>query len=122
MNRIRQEENAAFAESKAVLEKGLAGVKAALKILTEYYAQDGKAHDAAEGAGAGIISLLEVVEADFSKNLAQITSDEEEASALHDQVSKENEIEKTTKEQDVKYKLKESKRLDKFSGELTADR
>jgi len=122
MDRIRGDEKATFAENKAELEKALTGVKAALKILTEYYAQDGKAHDAAEGAGAGIISLLEVVEADFSKNLAQITSDEEEASALHDQVSKENEIEKTTKEQDVKYKLKESKRLDKFSGELTADR
>merc|ERR1719189_247323 len=122
MDKIRGDEKATFAENKAELEKALTGVKAALKILTEYYAQDGKAHDAAEGAGAGIISLLEVVEADFSKNLAQITSDEEEASALHDQVSKENEIKKTTKEQDVKYKLKESKRLDKFSGELTADR
>merc|ERR1719189_3309670 len=122
MNRIRQDEKAAFAESKAVLEKGLAGVKAALKILTEYYAQDGKAHDAADGAAGGIISLLEVVEADFSKNLAQITSDEGAASAEHDQVSKENEIEKTTKEQSVKYKAKEAKDLDKFSAELSADR
>jgi len=122
MNSIRESEKASFAESKAVLEKGLAGVKAALKILTEYYAQDGKAHDAADGAAGGIISLLEVVEADFSKNLAQITSDEDAASAEHDQVSKENEIEKTTKEQDVKYKVKESKDLDKFSSELSADR
>jgi len=122
MDRIRQDEAATFAANKAELDKALAGVKAALKILTEYYAQEGKAHGAAEGAAAGIISLLEVVEADFSKNLAQITSDEEEASAEYDELSKENEIEKTTKEQDVKYKVKESKRLDKFSGELTADR
>merc|ERR1719189_2268388 len=122
MNRIRQEEKDTFIESKAVLEKGLAGIKAALKILTEYYAQDGKAHDAAEGAAGSIISLLEVVEADFSKNLAQITADEGAASAEHDQVSKENEIEKTAKEQSVKYKAKEAKDLDKFSAELIADR
>merc|ERR1711920_73392 len=101
---------------------GLGGIKAALKILNDYYAQDETAHEAAEGSAGGIISLLEVVEADFSKNLAQITSDEDAASAEHDQVSKENEIEKTTKEQDVKYKVKESKDLDKFSAELSADR
>merc|ERR1719150_2429038 len=122
MDRIRQEEADTFAANKAELEKALTGVKAALKILTEYYAQEDKAHGAAEGAAAGIISLLEVVEADFSKSLAQITSDEEEASAEYGEVSKANEIEKTTKEQDVKYKNKESKRLDKFSAELTADR
>merc|ERR1719189_883890 len=122
MNRIRQEEKDTFIESKAVLEKGLAGIKTALKILTEYYAQDGKAHDAAEGAAGSIISLLEVVEADFSKNLAQITADEGAASAEHDQVSKENEIEKTAKDQSVKYKAKEAKDLDKFSAELSADR
>jgi len=119
---IRQAEKAAFDQSKADLDKGLAGVKAALKILTEYYAKDGKAHEAAEGAGGGIITLLEVVEADFSKNLAQITSDEETAIAEYEQVSKENEIEKTTKEQDVRYKNKESKDLDKTSSELSADR
>merc|ERR1712083_388517 len=31
-------------------------------------------------------------------------------------------IEKTAKSQDVRFKMKESKRLDKFSNELTADR
>merc|ERR1719150_2443415 len=122
LDRIREEEKATFDDSKAALDKGLAGVKAALKVLTEYYAKDDKAHDAADGAGAGIISLLEVVEADFSKNLAQITSDEEAAVAEYEQVTKDNEIEKTTKVQDVKYKAKESKDLDKFSSELSADR
>jgi len=122
MDQLRQREKAAFAESKAELEKGLTGVKAALKILNEYYAREDKAHEAAEGAAGGIISLVEVVEADFSKNLAQITSDEEAAAAEYDQVSKENEIEKTTKEQDVKYKSQESKQLDKDSAELSADR
>jgi len=122
MDRLRQEEKTAFNGNKAELEKGLTGIKLGLKILNDYYAQEGKAHTAAEGAGSGIIGLLEVVEADFSKNLAQVTSDEEMAVTEYEQVSKENQIEKTTKDQDVRYKTKEFKYLDKFSSELSADR
>jgi chromosome segregation ATPase len=122
MDQIRQEEKATYGDSKAELEKGLAGIKAALKVLNEYYAKDGKAHEAAEGASTGIIGLLEVIEADFSKNLAQINADEEASVNEYDSQSKENEIEKTTKEQDVKYKVKESKSLDKTAAELTSDR
>merc|ERR1712085_170949 len=122
MDKLRGEEKAAFEESKAVLEKGLSGIKAALKALNEYYAKEDKAHDSADGAGNGIISLLEVCEADFSKNLAQIIADEETAVAEYEKVTKENEIEKTTKSQDVKYKAKESKELDKYAAELKSDR
>merc|ERR1719203_1024451 len=98
MDELRQEEKAAFEESKAELEKGITGVQAALKVLKDYYASEGKAHDSSDGAASGIIGLLEVVEADFSKNLAQITADEEAAVAEYETVSKENEIEKTAKE------------------------
>merc|ERR1712113_1149026 len=42
--------------------------------------------------------------------------------AEFERVSKENEIEKTTKEQDVRYKQKESKRLDSDAAELSSDR
>merc|ERR1719422_1698428 len=122
MDTIRQEEKTSFEESKAELDKGLAGVKQALKILSDYYAQDGKAHGASEGAAGGIIGLLEVVEADFSKNLALITADEEAAAAEYDEETKANEIDKTAKDQDVKYKVKESKHLDKSSAELSSDR
>merc|ERR1712060_922958 len=122
MDRIRQEEKDAFTASKAELDKALTGIKMALKILNEYYAKEGKAHTAAEGASAGIIGLLEVCEADFSKNLAQITTDEDLAASEYDQVSKDNQVERTAKQQDVRYKVKESKYLDKFTGELTADR
>merc|ERR1712060_794139 len=94
----------------------------ALKILNEYYGSAGKTHAAAEGAASSIIGLLEVCEADFSKNLAQITSDEELAVSQHEQASKDNEIERNAKEQDVKYKSSESSDLDKTSGELSADR
>jgi len=122
MDKLRQEEKAAFTASKADLEKGITGLKLAIKILNEYYGSDGKAHTAAEGTASSIISLLEVCEADFSKNLAQITSDEELAVSQHEQASKDNEIERNAKEQDVKYKSSESSDLDKTSGELSADR
>merc|ERR1712012_176528 len=122
MDKLRREEKAVFVESKAKLNKALTGIKLALKILNEYYAKEGKAHTAVEGAGGSIIGLLEVCEADFSKNAAQISSDEEMAVSEYEQVSKDNEIEKTTKEQSVKYKTKESRSLDKFSSELSADR
>merc|ERR1711972_595106 len=97
------------------------GVKLALKILNDYYAADA-AHETADGAASGIISLLEVIEADFTKNLAQITADEEAAVAAYESGTKENEIDRTAKEQSVKYKAKESKALDKTTAELTSDR
>merc|ERR1711957_588876 len=60
--------------------------------------------------------------ADFSKDLAQVTSDEESAVAQYEQQTKENDIEKTTKDQAVKYKTKESKSLDQYVAELSTDR
>jgi len=122
MDKLRREESSTFAENKATLEKGITGIKLALKILNEYYAQDGKAHEAADGAASGIVGLLETVEADFSKNLAQISADEDAAAASYDATTRENQIDRTTKEQSLKYKSKEAKELDKYSAELTSDR
>merc|ERR1719245_1626113 len=122
LNTLRAEEKTLYEKTRADLEKGLQGLKLALKILTEYYATEDKAHSAAEGAGNGIISLLEVCESDFTRDLARVISDEDSAVAEYEKVSKENEIEKTTKTQDVRYKTKESKRLDQDSAELSSDR
>jgi len=122
MDKLRREENEAYVASKAELEKGIEGIKLALQILREYYAADGKAHESADGAASGIIGMLEVIEADFSKNLAQINADEEGAAAAHDAATKENEIDRTAKDQSVKYKTQESKALDKTTAELTSDR
>merc|ERR1719454_1602430 len=47
---------------------------------------------------------------------------EQSAASEYDQFSKENEIEKATKDQDVKYKTKEFKGLDKSIAETTADK
>jgi len=109
--KIRQEEHAQYEANKPEMEGGLEGVKMALKILREYYSKDA-AHDAAEGAGSGIIAMLEVVESDFSKLLAEMTAMETTSQADYDREKKENQIEKATKDQDIKYKSKEFKQLD----------
>merc|ERR1719473_987906 len=101
MDKIRAEENSAYKSNKAEMEEGLEGIKLALKVLREYYASGDKAHAAATGAGGGIIGMLEVIESDFSKGLAELIATEEAAAAEYDKLTKENEIAKTTKEQDV---------------------
>jgi len=122
MDKLRKEENTIYVKSKADMEQGIEGVKLGLKILTEYYGKEDKAHAAAEGASTGIIGLLEVVESDFSKGLAEIVATEESALATYEQETKANAIEKATKDQDVKYKSEESAGLDKASADLSSDR
>merc|ERR1719495_1021167 len=121
MDKIRLEEKEEYTKAKAAMEAGIKGVQLALKVLRDYYAKD-KAHAADEGGGAGIIGLLEVVESDFSKGLIEMTSTEESAQATYDQETKDNEIEKTTKEQDIKYKSEEAAGLEKATAEATSDK
>merc|ERR1719440_2619835 len=120
-DRLRAEEKAAFDTNSAEMDKGVKGVQLALKVLREYYAKDA-AHQSADGAGEGIIGLLEVVESDFSKGLAEMRAAEQSAVSEYDKLSKANAIEKASKEQDVKYKTKESKGLDKDTSDTTGDK
>merc|ERR1719506_3230388 len=113
MDKLRAEEKAAYDANRPEMEKGVEGVKLALKILGEYYATEGKAHGAAEGAGANIIGLLEVVESDFTKLLTEMNATEAAAVAAYEKQTKENEVTKAMKEQDVRYKTKEAARQDK---------
>merc|ERR1711972_538615 len=122
MDKLRSEENTDYTKNRADMEQGIDGVKIALKVLREYYANDDKAHEEAQGAGQGIIGLLEVIESDFTKTLAEMISTEEAAAAAYDKQTKENQVDKTAKDQDVKYKSKESADLDKAVTEATADR
>merc|ERR1719273_1616755 len=104
------------------MEKGIEGVKMSLKILNDYYGAEHADHETATGAATGIIGLLEVVESDFTKGLAEIVATEQNAAAAYDQQTKQNEIEKVTKDQDVKYKTKEAAGLDKSVAELSSDK
>merc|ERR1719281_508123 len=121
MDKLRAEEKTLYEKNRPDMEAGLEGVKLALKILRDYYAKDDKSHEAAEGAGGTIIGLLEVIESDFSKGLAEMIATEDSAAAAYDKQTKENEVAKVTKEQDVKYKTKEYAGLDKSVSELSSD-
>merc|ERR1719263_564692 len=81
-----------------------------------------QAHNKAAGAGGSIIGMLEVVESDFAKDLATEETEEADAEAEYTKVTQTNKVTKTIKEQDVKYKTKEFKGLDKTISELSGDR
>jgi hypothetical protein len=127
----RREEHKAFVAAKADLEQGLEGVRTALEILRDYYANDAAAlvqqpeapgtHSKADGAGESIISMLEVIEGDFGKNLATAEVEEDTAAAAYQKSSMLNKITKAQKEKDVEYKTKEAASLDKSLSEVSSD-
>jgi hypothetical protein len=119
-DKLRAEEAATYKTDSAEMALGIEGVKKALSVLREYYAKDPD-HQAAEGAGAGIIGLLEVVESDFTKGLTEMTAQEESAQADYDTYSKENEISTAKKTKSVQYKTQEAASLDKSIAELSTD-
>merc|ERR1719487_1935135 len=121
MDAIRQTEHAEFTSNKKEMQEGLDGVQMALKVLRDYYANAGDDHGKASGAGGGIIGMLEVIQADFSRSLAEANAAEDAAASEYDRISKENAITKVTKEQDVKYKTKERKGLEKAVAEAKSD-
>merc|ERR1719450_1997240 len=102
------------------MEQGIQGLQKALAVLKEDYAKD-PAHAANQGAGAGIIGLLEVCESDFTKGLTEMTAQEESAQADYVSYSKENEISTAKKTKDVQYKTQEAAGLDKSVAELSTD-
>jgi len=121
MNTIRSEEKATFKNNKAEMEEGITGIKTALKVLRDYYAKDA-AHASADGAGSGIVGMLEVVESDFTKGLSEMTVAEQTSQTDYDRETQSNKISKATKESSAKYKTKEFKGLDKSVSEAKSDR
>merc|ERR1719487_824217 len=129
MDKMRTDENSAYVVVKTDLEKAVTGVSAALKVLRDYYGSASllqqpsppSTHSASGDAGGSIISMLEVTESDFSKNLAQANMEEEDAQSTYDTQTQENKQTKTMKEQDAKYKAAEAKGLDKTVSELSED-
>lgn len=119
-DQIRAEEKALYEKNKPEIEAGLEGVKLALKILNDYFAK--RADSSSAGAGSGIIGMLEVVESDLTKSLAELQASEDMSEKSHDKLTQDNYISKTMKEGDVKYKTKEFTSLEKSLTELRADR
>jgi len=131
MDNIRQQEHAAFLQAKDDLTTGLGGVRQALSVLRDYYASDAALvqqpampalHTQASGAGNSIIGILEVVESDFATGLAKEETEEDDAQALYDDITQENKVTKTMKDQDVKYKTAEVKSLAKAVADLSSDK
>ncbi|CAK0903766.1 unnamed protein product [Prorocentrum cordatum] len=120
-DKVRSEQNALYLETKTDLEQGLSGVRKAVKILREYYSGDEAAHGKSE-AGGSVIGLLEVVESDLSKSLAESESDEDTAATAYQKMTMENKLTKATYESDIKYKTKEAASLDKAITEMSSDR
>jgi predicted nucleic acid-binding Zn-ribbon protein len=116
MDGLRAEEKATFKSNEAELQQGVAGVQLALKVLKDYYSKS-----PGSGAGQGIISLLEVAESDMSKDLSELTTIEKTAQSDYDAQTKENDLTRTTKAQDEKYKTSEFTSLDKAVGDLSSD-
>merc|ERR1719199_540109 len=115
---LRAEEKAAYDKNSAEMAQGIKGVKMALKVLKDYYAKADKSHGSADGAGSGIIGLLEVCESDFTKGLTEMTAAEQTAASEYEAYSKQDEIDTAAKGQDEKYKTKEAKGLDKDTARL----
>jgi len=133
MDKIRSETHADFVVAEEDLSAGLAGVRKALGVLRDYYGGAAASmlqeeqpkvpeHSQSTGAGQSIISILEVCESDFAKDLTAEETEEADAQSEYDTLTQENAITKTTKDQDVKYKSQESTNLDKSIAELSADR
>merc|ERR1740138_441071 len=139
-DKIRQETHANFLQAKTDLEQGLAGVRAALVTLRDYYAtqsedasallQDGDSvqqparpelHEQATGAGTSIIGILEVADSYCAQNLAKEETQEATAQEAYEAMTQENKLTKAAKDQDVKYKTQEYTSLDKTVAELSSD-
>jgi len=146
LDKIREDEHAAYVQEKGDLEKGLEGVRKALGMLRDYYSEDTSesaseptsdgsptffqrqpevpdtAHKKQGGAASGIMEILEMTESDFAAGLAKTQTQESDSQTEYDEATKENEVERETLETQVKFKTKEYKQLDKTISQLTSDR
>ena len=141
MDRIQHESHADYVTAKADLELGLAGVCKAIGVLQEYYGSSAsmlqddtklgafmekpaapESHSKSHSAGKSIIDILQVVESDFARNLADEESEEAASQSLYEKTTQQNAVTRTTKEESIKYKTQEARAQDKTAAEYSADR
>jgi len=143
LDKIRKDEHDVFLKSKTDLELGIEGVREAHALLKDFYAsKDEETSDASpsfvqvlrqptppevdtnknSNAAGTIMSILEVTESDFASSLAKAQTEEANAQAEYDKATQEHALEKAAKEQEVKFKTKEFKRLDKKVVQLSDDK
>jgi len=122
MDKMRREENSEYLDEKAEIDKGLEGVRSALKTLQDYYGKGDSSHVQRRGQATSIISLLETCESDFSKSLAELMAGEQTALADYEKQSQDNKVDKESKETEVEFRTKEFTGLDKEVVDLKSDR
>lgn len=128
MDETRKEESTAFKKQKEDLEAGLEGVRSALTVLRDYYAsgtallqQPDLGFAKSSSASTGILGMLEVVESDFGRSLAQAETAEATKAEDYESMTKQNKLTKVQKDQDQKYKTKAAVALDQAVGDLSSD-
>eukprot|EP00439_Symbiodinium_sp_Y106_P020824 s480_g2.t1 len=72
-------------------------------------------------ASTGILGMLEVVESDFGRSLAQAETAEATKAEDYESMTKQNKLTKVQKDQDQKYKTKAAAALDQAVGDLSSD-
>lgn len=113
---LRREEGKTFLKSKGMMERSLSGIQLALKILRDHYGS------ADAGGAGGIISLLEVVESDFTQGLAGLVVEEEGSANYYNSETKHGfDMETAAKENNMKYKTKEYMSMNKAVNEMSGD-
>jgi hypothetical protein len=144
---IRMDEHSTYVKVKEDYEEGLKGIQVALKVLRDYYAEDSEgeaaslvqtgedgeddmsssmrsagSQPAGESGGKVIIGMLQVVESDLAKNLAELQEEEEAAQDEYDKLTQEGKVVKARKVADVKHKTANLLSLQKSIAEYEADR
>jgi len=115
MTKLRNEERAIYKKDTKEIRDGNKAVKIAIKTLNGFY---GKGNS----RGAGIIGTLEKIEGDFSKKVAEMSAQEENAVKQYKETTNQNQLTKVTKDSDVTYKTKESVEYDNSVSTLGKDR
>merc|ERR1712227_570973 len=73
------------------------------------------------GAGASIISMLEVIESDFTKGLAEAQTDEDASQSEYEKTSMQNKLDKEQKEKDIKRKGQQIVKLEHELSQMKSD-
>ena len=79
-------------------------------------------HQNSGSAASSIIGVLEVVESDFSKNVAEVTLAEDEVESGYRKLTQQNTVTKASLQQDAKHKGENSGALKKKVGDWTGDK
>eukprot|EP00397_Hematodinium_sp_SG-2012_P013167 GEMP01013361.1.p1 GENE.GEMP01013361.1~~GEMP01013361.1.p1 ORF type:complete len:684 (+),score=217.54 GEMP01013361.1:36-2054(+) len=127
--KMRQGEHEEFVKARGDFKQGLEGVRRAVALLRDYYNKaallqqpEVGVHGKATQDSGGIIGLLEVVETDFGRSLAEAEAEEDQAVNTYEKTMQDIKVSKATKTQEAEYKEQESARVANVLAEAQNDR